>query len=58
MYRSMATKQFISKEEKDLQMNQVFEMQQQKIFDLETEVEILRHKYNRSVLNIGSVKET
>ena len=58
MYRSMATKQFISKEEKDLQMNQVFEMQQQKIFDLETEVEILRDKYNRSVLNIGSVKET
>lgn len=58
MYRSMATKQFISKEEKDLQMNEVFEMQQQKIFDLETEVEILRDKYNRSVLNIGSVKET
>ena len=38
MYRSIATKQFSSKEEKDLQMNEVFEMQQQKIFDLETEI--------------------
>ncbi len=37
-------------------MIEVFEMQQKKIFDLETELEILREKYNKSLTNSGSDK--